>query len=100
MPSRFNSFRVLFTIGFSITPRPPEYEGSWCITHAAFELRSKVASNHHYRIFRIHQPLSLRNNPQVQISGGTEVIRVEELLPNTQHFPLFPIQAMSLHHLI
>src|SRR6266566_2316432 len=98
-PLTFILFRVLLTIRISITPGPTKYESSWCITHAAFELRSKVASKQLYRIFRIHQPLSFRNNPQVQISGGTEVIGVEELLPNTEHFPQFRIQAMILDHL-
>src|SRR2546425_3568134 len=98
-PLTFILFRVLLTIRISITPCPAEYEGSWRITYATFELRSKVASKHHYRIFRIHQPISLRNNPQVQISGGTEVIRVGEFLPNTQQFPQFRIQAMILDHL-
>src|SRR2546421_2092278 len=83
-PLIFKLFRVLLTIGIAITPRPAEYEGSWCITHAAFKLRSKVASKQLYRIFRIHQALSLRNNLQVQVGGRTEVIRVGELLPNTQ----------------
>jgi hypothetical protein len=87
-------FRVLLTIRISITPSPAIYEGCWCTTHAAFELGSKVASKQPYRIFRIHRSLSLRNNPQVQFSGGTEVIRVGELLPNTQHFPQFRIQAV------
>lgn len=63
-------FRVLLAIRIPITPYPTEYEGSCCTTHTAFELRSKVTSKQLYRIFRIHQPLSLRNNPQVQISSG------------------------------